>query len=674
MKWQLSILMTLGVVLCLSSTGWAQAGFDIAPGSTDAGEASSLNPNMNILRHWVVAGQVKALDGTPIAGAKIIVQPTFVGDVRVVNTNRDGAFGTAYDLNVDMVKDFSVTLLTNKKGYLKARAYIDFGTSDKPFGIPITLRTSDQDPDLLSQSDFIAALTPRFAKLGPADGLSAKSEKDYSRGVEEFLERGRPDRALEPFNKVLTRDPECVACRTMLALAELQSGDWDGANQNFARGLDDTRKLNNRSAGQTINLAASQGRGRPEPALALGVMESWRHQIERAADFCTEALSYAPQDPLALQEAGRMELFLRDFNAANNYLEKALAAGASQEARLLYVEAAVELDHIDEAKKEMALYLNGRDVKTMPLDVREVWARMNDKEKIQATYLKVKPNQKKGIDYLHGSVPELAGMVPAKDQSELNPILGAVGKNVEAYVRDFPNTVSLEQIHEEKVSRKGKGGATLDQKFYYLCLAPTIHNVIGFTEYRKSPTGEGGAPEGLQDGYMLTSGFASANLVFHPLYQPGSIFRLLGQQKLGDHDTYVLAFAQRPEISTMNGIFKIGAVTMPTFVQGLAWVDASSYEIIRMQTDLLRPLPEVRLDKETTEIDFSENRFKTVNGGFWLPREVKVSVEWNGRSLRNLHEYSDFKIFNVGASEKVGNPKEVDQASKQSASPQSPNR
>ncbi len=172
---------------------------------------------------------------------------------------------------------------------------------------------------------------------------------------------------------------------------------------------------------------------------------------------------------------------------------------------------------------------------------------------------------------------------------------------------------------------------------------------------------------------MLTSGFVSASLVFHPTYQSESSFKYLGRQKIDDRDTYVVAFAQRPEKARLNGVFKMGNTSIPTFYQGLAWIDGENYEILRLLTDLLKPLPEVRLEKETTEIDFAEDHFKSMDGGFWLPREVKVSVDWNGRYLRNLHEYSDFKLFNVGVSENVGNPKEANQTSKEDNASQPPN-
>ena len=445
----------------------------------------------------------------------------------------------------------------------------------------------------------------------------------------------------------------------MQGLAELEAGDWDGANRDV---VEATRKV-----------LADRTHGRPEPLLVYGVMESWRHEPKRAAGFLFEALKFAPQDSLALQELGRSQLLMENWGSASDYLARATAAGAGPEVRLMRVQALLGASDFDGANQEMTRYLDGRDVKTMPLPVRQLWARVAEKKKIEASYVKAKTPVNQPIDYLHHAVPELKDIVPATDQAPLNDVLSAVGKNVEAYFRNFPNTVSVEEIHQEKLSHKGKVGGTMDQKFHYLCLGPTEETGQGFTEYRANLSGEGGQPQGLKEGFMLTSGFASASLVFHPDYQAESTFRYLGRQKIDGRDTFVLAFAQRPEKSRLNGVFKMGETSMPTFSQGLAWVDSESYEILRLRTDLLKPLPEVRLEKETTEIDFGENHFKSIAQGFWLPREVTVRVDWNGKALRNKHEYSDFKLFNVGATQKVGKPKEVGQTSSADTPAQTPN-
>jgi hypothetical protein len=163
---------------------------------------------------------------------------------------------------------------------------------------------------------------------------------------------------------------------------------------------------------------------------------------------------------------------------------------------------------------------------------------------------------------------------------------------------------------------------------------------------------------------MLTAGFASASLIFHPLYQSQSEFRYLGRQSVNGRDAYVIAFAQQPAKARLNGSFNSGSMSMPTFSQGLAWIDPQSYEVIRLRTDLLKTLPEVNLETETTDITYGEVHFRDLPMGFWLPQEVTVFVDWNGRHLRNEHRYSDFKVFNVAATEKQGTPKSIGQTSK----------
>ena len=601
-------------------------------------------------KHWLVTGKVKTLQGDPVAGAKVEVAPTSAsGEFRILVTNFQGEFRTEYSLNSESVKEFGIDLKVTKKGFRKAHSVIDFGASDKTWVIPITLREPEEDSALLSQAALISGLGPRLNKLGASDGLSAAGEKDYARGVEEFLDRKRSDRALPFFTKVVRRDASCMLCRTELALAELDSGDWDGAYHNLVEVFN--------------KMQADQSLGRSEPALALGVMESWRRQPTNAAGYFVAALKFAPQDPLALQELGRSQLLIQNWAAADQYLSKALDAGAGPEVRLLHIEALLGEDQFQTANTEMTRYLDGRDVKKMPILVRQLWVQIQEGMKVESAYLKGQSKGDAAIDYLHRPPSDLNGLEPASDQGQLDSILSAVGKTVAEFLRNFPNTSSLEQIHEEKLHRKQKGSATLDQKFRYLCLSAARDGGPGFEEYRADLFGIDALPQGLQDGFMRTSGFTSASLVFHPAYQPQAAFRYLGRQKVNGRDTYVIAFAQQPGKARLNGTFKSGQTTMKTFSQGLAWIDSQSYEITRLRTDLLKPLPEVYLERETTEIAFGEVLFKGMAEGFWLPQQVTVAVDWNGKHLRNEHHYSEYKLFNVEATERIGKLGEVGQTS-----------
>jgi len=597
-----------------------------------------------IQKHWALAGKVLTLQGDPIPGASVAVKPGESGEIRILKADLQGEFVTEFWLTVDVSKELSATVEVEKKGFLKAHIVIDVVSADKAQMLPVTLRDVHEDPSLLSRAAFISTLGQKLKEPLAADGLSSSDKKDYARGVEEFLDKHRPERAFAPLTKALRHAPSCLTCRTLLGLARFDSGDWDGGEHNFAEAINAIR--------------ADASKGRPEPLVAFGVMESWRQQPEKAASFFTEALRITPRDSLALQELGRSQLLLRNWAAAEAYLLQALDSGADPEARLLRAEALLGESSPDAANQEMTRYLDGRDVKTMPLRVRQLWAEIKDRKKIEVTYADVKKraNGEETIDYLRHPPGDLKGLEPAQDQAPLPAILSAVGKNVEEYFRNFPNTSSLEQVRQEKLRHRGTVSESRDQKFHYLCFTPSEAGVPGFAEYRLNVADQGWA-DSPRDGFMLTIGFASGSILFHPSYQPGTSFRYLGRQKLEGRDTLVIAFAQIPSKARSFGEFKWADRGSPVFSQGLAWVDAQTYQVLRMRTDLLAPLPEVRLKKQTTEIEFAEVRFNRLAQGFWLPRDVTVTVDWNGRLLRNMHQYSDFKVFNVDASEKIGKPK-----------------
>jgi hypothetical protein len=255
------------------------------------------------------------------------------------------------------------------------------------------------------------------------------------------------------------------------------------------------------------------------------------------------------------------------------------------------------------------------------------------------------------------------------DQGPLKDILAAVGKNVADLFTGLPNICSIEKVQQEKLAHDGKASASLESKYRYLAMAPSHPWGPSIDEYRADWQGKNSPQMGLSEDSMLTEGFVSAPLVFHPTYQNGSNFRLLGRQKVKGRNTFLIAYAQDPAKSSLSGSFTFGKVTRPTYTQGLAWIDGENYQILRIISDLLTPLPQVRLNKETTDIKFSEVQFKQVTQKFWLPEAVTVTLDWNGRVYRNSHAYSEFLVSNVEATQKIGKPKERQNAPKDGIEP-----
>jgi len=381
-----------------------------------------------------------------------------------------------------------------------------------------------------------------------------------------------------------------------------------------------------------------------------GVLETWQGQTERALGLFQKALTIEPDYDLALQEMGRALMAQRNWEAADEYLEKALRAGASDQARLLRIRTLLEVGDVAEAGREMERYIAGRDLRSLPASARLLYVEVQDHLNLKP-YAKTRSVLTQSPQDLLQTVPELKGIRMTSSQDELDALIKKVGEGVEAFMKSFPNTVSAEHVHQERLGKDGTVKHSLDQDFQYLLLARSEKWGLDIDEYRTTSLGESTSMKGLDQGLMLTSGFVSTSLLFHPAYQDGTSFRYLGRQSLAGKDVHVVAFAQKPEKPRIMARFKSNEGSAVVLLQGVAWIDPVSFQILRLRTDLLAPQSKVRLQRQTTEILFREVQFKELAGSFWFPQEVAVTVDWRGRVFRNWHRYSEFKLFNVEATE-----------------------
>jgi len=271
---------------------------------------------------------------------------------------------------------------------------------------------------------------------------------------------------------------------------------------------------------------------------------------------------------------------------------------------------------------------------------------------------------------------ELKGLQPAGAQQDLPRVLQQAGERVAAFIDAFPNTTATESI-QWKVDTPGFPASYADQ-FRYMVMRTPAGASETFEEYRTDAQGNAIDYSNYKGASLLTSGFTLSVLFFDPHNQATCRYRYFGRQKLGEQDTEVVGFAQRPDKYLRIANFHDGARTIPLLFQGLAWIDARSHEILRMQTDLLAPPPGAKLLRETTQIDFAPVHLPEITTAFVLPKRVIVDVwqksdVWHqGTSVagptrghraqaaedttgsaqttlhcRNIHTYSDYKLFRV---------------------------
>lgn len=585
-------------------------------------------------QEWRVFGRVVDLNGDGVSGAKVRLDVGGgAGSVKKAETDPLGRFSEVFDLVASQYKSLHVKILVTRAGYRDANTSADF-PSGKTWEIDVTLLGAHENPFALSQSGLTERLKPRLAAA--RDALPDKARRRYDEEAARVFGKGMTPKSVSGLARFCAEQADSVDCATLLALARLQTGDWKAAT------------------GQAARAAEANGKSphpRPEPLLILGALESWQHQPKKAATFFLEALKIHPNDPIALEELGRSQFEADNYEEAERDLAEAIQAGAPADARLLRVRALMGMDDLLTAEQEMDRYAGGRKVRDLPQHARALYETLQNRRELSG-YGQVKSFLTESLGEISEAVPELKGITPAASQQALPAILEKTGRAVADFFSHFPDTISREDVRQETMKKNNKLAGQSDQKFRYLLMSKSQQKGLGLEEYRTNDQGDRVEQAGLEKGFMLTSGFASVSLIFHPAYQSDSDFRLLGTQELEGHPAQVVAFAQNPGRAEVTELFRANRETAWILIQGIAWVDESSSEILRMRTDLLKPAAKVRLARQTTEIEYGPVAFKQAAREYWLPHEVVVTVDWRGRKYRNRHEYSDFRLFNVNAEER----------------------
>jgi len=240
--------------------------------------------------------------------------------------------------------------------------------------------------------------------------------------------------------------------------------------------------------------------------------------------------------------------------------------------------------------------------------------------------------------------PQLEGFEPAADQSELPMILKKAGDNVNVYFHNFVNISAQEEVVQERLQPDGKVDESHKQKFRYLLVRSARKIDFDLNEYRMDKKGRPAEQKVLRGG-TLTKGFASMPALLYPDLQAGSRFALLGRQDIEGRNFFVVAFAQVPTLSDFKEkiVDDLGAHTL--FLQGLVWIDSTNFQIIRMSTQLLPDPSPKPLLQQTTVITFEQVHFEGISTPYWLPQEVVVVTDRTDGRLRNLHRYSDYKLY-----------------------------
>ncbi|HTT33609.1 MAG TPA: hypothetical protein VMH48_08405, partial [Methylomirabilota bacterium] len=239
--------------------------------------------------------------------------------------------------------------------------------------------------------------------------------------------------------------------------------------------------------------------------------------------------------------------------------------------------------------------------------------------------------------------------------------LDDVQKNASARVQELPAVVdrytATEVLHQEDVNNAGVTDKVADLSFNYLASVREIKNKYGASldvqEYRNGSTGTEMFPN-----QMASVGLPSIVLIFHPMLVKDFEMKCEGLSRAAGDFAWQVYFRQRAGLESRIRRYRMGGHVFPVALKGRAWIDANTFQVVRLETDLREAHPELRLKAEHLVMEYGPVRFKSRNEELWLPASADYYAILRGQRFHRRHSFTNYILFSVDHDEQFGNPHE----------------
>jgi len=167
----------------------------------------------------------------------------------------------------------------------------------------------------------------------------------------------------------------------------------------------------------------------------------------------------------------------------------------------------------------------------------------------------------------------------------------------------------------------------------------------------------GGTDVGQFPGNIATNGLPAIALIFHPSLASDFDFRCEGLGHLQGREMWQIHFAQRKDRPVRIRSYYIGGRLHPIYLEGRVWIDPGNNQVVRLESELAKPVPEIELSSEHLTIEYRPVQFHSTGQRIWLPYIAEIYAERKQKRYYRIHTFTDFKLFNVETAQNLQAPK-----------------
>jgi hypothetical protein len=250
-------------------------------------------------------------------------------------------------------------------------------------------------------------------------------------------------------------------------------------------------------------------------------------------------------------------------------------------------------------------------------------------------------------------VAALCVVFPARGagDDQLDTVLERTGKQVSSFLDLISEMNCTERVLQEKLADNGKVIEREESIFDYLIILSTSGGELNLVESRIAPV-DAKQQKKQRAPLLISNGFSTLFLVFHPYYVASFQFSREGEESLDGRTLTKIHFQHIPGMRSPAALAVRGR-EYPLDLYGTAWVDAATGIIAKLTANVDTGMEDVGLRTLHSEVRFALVTFQDSPGSFWLPAQAKVEVETRHQHWRNTHQFSVYRRFTVDTKEQV---------------------
>jgi Tfp pilus assembly protein PilF len=253
--------------------------------------------------------------------------------------------------------------------------------------------------------------------------------------------------------------------------------------------------------------------------------------------------------------------------------------------------------------------------------------------------------------------PDIDEKVPPVEPGvacDLEEVLAKSGNRIQELIANVDQFTATEAVTHVSISKWGFPSHPVKFDFnYVVSIKKNRLGLLNVEEYRDSHYSMAQFPDGI-----ATTGLPALVLIFHPSNVQNYALACEGLARSHGAPAWQIHFRQRNDRPNTIRTYQSGAqgTVYSVPLKGRAWIAADNFQIVRLETDLVAPLPQIRLAADHAAIEYGPVHFRARNLDMWLPQVAEVFYDWKGRRTHRRHGFKNYLLFSVDDKERISEP------------------